>query len=228
MNTLKICHITAYIHNVISQLLLFINFRIIKSWLLTAVALVLLSFVNQAQLNKHTFLAGGYGNFSGTKFLSQPLSQEISESDFTEIHLLPSAGYFTTDKFAIGARTNFSIWKNKRISGETNNNYRTIKFDYGPFIRYYFLEKDKLCNLLADVSYQFGRVTYSTERRNRSIFSAMAGPAIFFNSSIGLELLVGYLLETEQSSTTSPGNLFKMTDKGLQLSIGFQVHFEKH
>ncbi|MGF2411504.1 MAG: hypothetical protein ACQUYJ_04215, partial [Ferruginibacter sp.] len=70
-------------------------------------------------------------------------------------------------------------------------------------------------------------VTLTGEKGSRNNFSFIAGPAIYFNSSAAIEILVGYTHSTEQISTSTIGNPYKQIDKGLQFAIGFQIHLEK-
>jgi hypothetical protein len=98
----------------------------------------------------------------------------------------------------------------------------------GPFARYYFLNTDKPFNILADVSYQFGylqQLGLLHEKGKNNTFSAMGGTEIFFNSTAGMEILLGYINKTV-SIENSPG-AFKNSKSGFQVSIGFTLHLEK-
>ncbi len=50
----------------------------------------------------------------------------------------------------------------------------------------------------------------------------MAGPVIFFNTSVGLEFLLGY-----SSSIEDIKDRYKNSIQGFQIGIGFQIHLEK-
>jgi len=50
----------------------------------------------------------------------------------------------------------------------------------------------------------------------------LAGPVIYFNSSVGLEVLLGY-----SSSLEDVENANKEVRKGFQVAVGFQIHLEK-
>lgn len=135
----------------------------------------------------------------------------------------PSVGYFLADKFAVGLRPSYTKTKSQIDSpggGNTNEN----RLDVGPFARYYFLAEEKQFNVLADVSYQYGFYWFMPTKGNRNTFSASAGTVVFFNSSVGLELLIGYYTQKETIN-----DAFKTINeqKGLQMTIGFQFHLEK-
>lgn len=194
------------------------------SLLLTAIFLI--SFSSIAQLDKKNWLVGGIGTFNSTndKFQSTTVT---SEYQVTEVKIIPNIGYFIIDKLAIGLKSSFSWRKDKGISSNAGNS-KTLRFDYGPFVRYYFLDKENPFNLLADLSYQFGNLKFiSNDKGVRNNFSIMAGPSIYFNSSVGMELLLGYKIEKENLTTSTNVPDYTDTKKGFQISIGFQIHLEK-
>ena len=65
------------------------------------------------------------------------------------------------------------------------------------------------------------------EKGGRSNFSFLAGPAIYFNSSVAIEFLAGYIHTMEEISSQTYGNPYKQIDKGFQFAIGLQIHLEK-
>ena len=191
----------------------------------------LFSFSSFAQLDKKTWLVGGNGTFSSVddNFSATTVASEYKR---TEIKISPSVGYFVIDKFAMGLKSSLSWNKNKGLTANTTLSVsKDIRLDYGPFIRYYFLDKEKPFNILADLSYQFGNLKFieSNDKGVRNNLSIMAGSVIYFNSSVGLELLLGYKIEKEKltRSTSTPQYFYTDTKKGFQTSIGFQIHLEK-
>ncbi len=56
----------------------------------------------------------------------------------------------------------------------------------------------------------------------------MAGPEIFFNSTAGLEILLGYRQNIISIENSLPESNLKNNKKGFQISIGFQLHLEKN
>ena len=197
--------------------------------LFTILAIVCFSISANCQLDKKIWLVGGNGTFNSTNDNFQSTTV-ASEYKVTEIKIIPNIGYFIIDKFAVGLRSSFSWRKDKGISANAGNS-NTLRFDYGPFVRYYFLEKEKPLNFLADLSYQFGNLKFiSNDKGVRNNLSILAGPVVYFNSSVGIELLLGYKIEKEKltKSTSIPQYFYTDIKKGFQASIGFQIHLEKN
>ena len=92
-------------------------------------------------------------------------------------------------------------------------------FRWDLFARYYFLNPEKQYNILADIAYQWGiNQSFSTKGKYNN-FSLMAGPEIYFNSSIGLEILMGYGSNEE----TLEGS-YSDKKKGFLITTGIQLH----
>lgn len=173
-----------------------------------------------SQLTKGIWLAGGTGSFSSMKnaYSTPTYSQN---SDVIDIAVSPNIGYFVADKFPLGLKLSYS--KNKAQVTTSSGLYTNVnRFEFGPFARYYFLKADDRYNLLAEVSYQYGIYRFTPDKGNINTFSAAAGPVLFFNSSVGLEFLIGYYRRNEVVNDS-----YKTEQKGLQMSIGFQIHLEK-
>jgi hypothetical protein len=178
------------------------------------------------QLNKKAWLVGGSGSlYSYNEHYVGPSIDNTFKK--TDVDISANAGYFFVDKLAGGIRTYFSYSK---VEAEGNGIGKSFRLAIGPFIRYYFLEKEKPFNLLADISYQPGKIQNLVIGRDNgkyNIFSILGGTEVFFNSSVGLEILVGYRnqeFSLKESSTT--GGLNSRAN-GFQASIGFQFHLEK-
>lgn len=196
----------------------FFNMRYIST------ALILSFFFSnaQAQLSKGTWLLGGTANLSARRD-SYSSSVINSTSDVLVIKILPSIGYFLADKFSVGFRPGYTKIKSETAGpggGNTNEN----RLDFGPFTRYYFLNADKPFNLLTDIGYQYGTYWFTPTKGTRHNFSASAGIAAFFNTSVAIEMLVGYYYQREKIRDFF-GSLDEQT--GLQITIGFQFHLEK-
>ncbi|HET8829985.1 MAG TPA: hypothetical protein VFM79_11625, partial [Pelobium sp.] len=65
------------------------------------------------------------------------------------------------------------------------------------------MNKEKSYNLLTDISYQLGNLKLTNNSGTRKSFSAMAGSVIYFNSSVGLELLMGYKAQREEFTSSN-------------------------
>ncbi len=194
----------------------------------TFLSLILMTFffTAQSQLTKGNWLVGGSGSFySYNETYTSPTYNNTAK--YTNIDVSASLGYFIIDKLAAGLRPTFSSFKGKVTSpgGGSTNSY---KIAIGPFARYYFLNTEKPFNILADVSYQVGINKYLGSTHEQGKFnnlSIMGGTEIFFNSTAGMEILLGYsqkVLSLENSPSA-----FNFTKRGFQVSIGFTLHLEK-
>ncbi|HEU5164212.1 MAG TPA: hypothetical protein VFU29_01660 [Chitinophagaceae bacterium] len=176
-----------------------------------------------AQLTKGNWLVGGTGNFLASKnSYSTPTSS--SSSDRIDIKISPAVGYFVVDKLSIGLRPSFSKYKDVVDGTGGNINSNINRFEIGPFLRYYFLEADKQYNILADFGYQYGFYWFKPTKGSINTFSANAGTVIFFNTVVGGEFLVGYY---QRKEVIKQNGDFITNQKGLQISLGFQIHLEK-
>ncbi len=184
---------------------------------------IALSFSSFSQLAKKTWLLGGSGNlYSYHEKYDAPLTNYTTR--FTTVDLSASVGYFFINKFTGGLRPYFFSKKGSSSGGGQGND---LKVAIGPFVRYYFLNDEKQFNLLADLSYQLGinKILTGNEKGKISILSAMTGIEVFFNSSVGLELLIGYVNRIEIIN----GNTgYNSNRKGFQTSIGFHFHLENY
>ena len=185
---------------------------------------------SSAQLTKHNWLVGGIGLFNSTTYTND---LGFQTQRVTNIQIAPNIGYFFVDKFAGGLKLNFSTSRYKNISnGASYNLSKSTTYGFGPFLRYYFLDVNKQFNILMDGSYQYniergGGVSSSNStpvpvpitQYSKNTFSIAAGPVIYFNSTVGLEFLIGY------STTKYVQNSSR--NSGIQVGLGLQVHLEK-
>lgn len=193
--------------------------------LLVACSIIFISLNVTAQLTKKTWLFGGSGSYYSynEKYIAPSVS---FTGKYASLDLTASVGYFFVDKFTAGLRPYLSIYKGNSSGGATPYDF---KLAAGPFIRYYFLKKDKQFNLLADASYQFGinqSKTGSEHPKGKfNIFSIMAGAEVFFNSAVGIEILLGY--KNQIASFENTPSAYTSKRSGLLASIGFQFHLTK-
>ncbi len=186
---------------------------------------LLLSINSIGQLEKRTWLVGGSGSFYSYngEFNSTAYN---NTTKVISLDINASVGYFLIDKLVIGLRPIYffskgKIYRNGIQLGQIANK---TQIGIGPFVRYYFLEKTKEFNLFGDISYQFGRNSSPLppkEKGTISEFSILTGAEIFFNSSCGVEFLVGYKKKYEDIK-----GITGYTDKkdGFQVGIGFHLH----
>jgi hypothetical protein len=198
--------------------------RPMKKTILLTILTSALSFVSYSQLESRNWLLGGSGNvFNYTdKFTST--NQPTVTGKLIEINLSGNVGYFPLDKFAVGIRPGISSIKSRGLNSASGGQ-ESISIYAGPFARYYFLDIEKQFNILVDGTYQFGQYSNRIGKgviRNAAI---MVGPEIFFNSSAGLEILIGYLYQ-RKSLDAQPS--FIDIRNGLSVSVGFQLHLTNY
>ncbi len=173
------------------------------------IAFVLYSNFGTAQIVKNNWLVGGQLSFDHTK----TKVEEIERTN-TVIQGKPQAGYFILDKLAAGIQFDLI-----RSSSKSNTKSVATTFGIGPFVRYYFLPSEKRVNIVTDARAAF-YVTSNSQTVSNSKFtsySCSAGPVVFLNSSVAIELLMGYTGYTEPNST----------QHGIRTSLGIQVHLER-
>ena len=185
----------------------------------------LLTSYSFGQLDKGTFLLGGNGSFYKYDGKFNAVNNN-NTSKATDIKINASVGYFLIDKFVLGLRPSFSFNRGKLI-GTPNTFGSTTQFLIGPFSRYYFLEKDKQFNILLDAAYLFGTNSYPFANREKGSINELSistGLEAFFNTTVGVEFLVGYKSKYEDIK-----GITGYTDKknGINVSIGFQIHLSK-
>ena len=186
-----------------------------------------LSITTKAQLDKGTWLVGGSGSFKKYKRDFQTPTATVFYKD-TRITISPSVGYFLADKFVLGLVPSYT--KEKSFStgfiGNASGGYGDYeRIDFGAFSRYYFLKKESNYNLLMDVSYAYNIVRNSRSKTGNGYnYKLMVGPEFFLNSSVGIEILLGYSANKQKTYT---GFDYNVNDRGFLTSVGFQFHLEK-
>ena len=183
---------------------------------------LLLSINSIGQLEKRTWLVGGSGNFltSKTTYNSPNYS---SKSDRLDVKISPGIGYFFYDKFAAGLKLSYSKYK-ENFNGNAGIQSNTNRFEFGPFVRYYFLNTENQYNILLDLCYQYGLYSSKPTKGDINTFSFSAGTVIYFNSAVGIELMPGYYSRKEVIKQN--GDMINK-QSGFQLNIGFQIHLQK-
>lgn len=192
--------------------------------LLLLLSFVTISIISNCQITKGNWLIGGLANFLSSKsiYTSPNLSQT---QDRVDIKISGSIGYFLLDKFALGLRPSYSKSKGEVEGSGGNINTNENRFEFGPYVRYYFLNSDKQYNILFDLNYQYGFYWFKPTTGNINTFTASVGPVIYFNTTVGLEFLLGYYNRKEVIKINSDDYI--TNQKGFQIAIGFQIHLEK-
>jgi hypothetical protein len=192
-----------------------------------SVSFILFTILSHAQLDKKTWLLGGNGSFYSYEG-THTSSTYNATTKVKNININTSVGYFLIDKFVVGIRPSYFYSRGKETQFSSGNTFGSYtQFLIGPFVRYYFLQKDKQFNLLGDISYSIGtNVSPSppVTKGSLSELSINGGIEVFFNSSIGMEFLVGYKSKYEDIK-----GITGYSDKknGFNVGIGFQIHLIK-
>ena len=171
------------------------------------------SLTAKCQLEKKTWLVGGSVSYSHANYNNGVYSSIQEQYEFT---IKPAIGYFFIDKLAGGISTSFYEIGSKAQGTTIWSKYSD--FNFGPFVRYYFLKKEKLVNVVAESYYHVGAEA-STSGLNKTTLAFSAGPVLYFNSSVGLEFLVSYI--TYKYKNVNP------SDNKIQFSLGLQIHLQK-
>ena len=175
------------------------------------------SLVVNAQITKGNWLVGGSGSFSISYSSFKDSSGNEIRTEGTGLQLRPNIGYFISDRFATGLRLNLGF---SNSPGRNNSNWGA---GLGPFVRYYFLDINNRINILSEANFSYGRGLSQINNDNSSTsFGFSSGVVLFFNSSVGLELLLNYTDSTSRRDGRNDSN-----SNLLFVSLGFQIHLEK-
>lgn len=168
-------------------------------------------FLSIAFFKAESQITKGYWLLSGNASISSSKNSSAASIQFkqTDIQVSTAVGHFVTDKLALGLRPSFSY-------GSNNVGNSSSVFGVGPFVRYYVLKPESIVNLFSDVSYSYEAIS-GGQKSNR--FTLFAGPVVYFNTSVGMEFLLGY------STTKIIG--FGGRNNKIQFGVGFQFHLEK-
>jgi hypothetical protein len=168
---------------------------------------ILIAFTSNAQIDKGNWMMGGTAGFGSYKTTGGGSSSESS----TSLGIAPNIGYFFIDKLAIGTAGQFTYHFPKKDGDRTisSNNI-------APFIRYYFLQKEKEINIFSEVRYEIMRMSHSDDKADT--FLIKAGTVFFVNSSVGIEVALNY--RTQKTNQN-------FDNRGIYLNVGFQIHLER-
>jgi hypothetical protein len=193
--------------------------------------IIILTFITfcktlHAQTEKNAWIFGVIGNgfFYKDKYENSTFDPDIQK--INQVNISTNTGYFTFDNLAVGIRVGINLANGEDLSG-VSGKWKSNAFFSGPFVRYYFMNNVRNFNVLVDGCYQAGRI-YEKNNTGGPFRQAklMFGPEIFFNSSIGMEFLVGYMHQTESNTDPQIGYIYKRS--GLLASLNFQIHLSKN
>ena len=176
------------------------------------IATILFTLSANAQITKGNWMVGGTGNFESNNIETNIKSSNTTSTQTGKgLFLQPNVGYFLANKFAVGLSPNLSI--------SFSNDDKTItSYAVGGFARYYLLKAEKLINIVTQIEY-----SYSPPQRNSSVenLGFKAGPALFFNESVALELTLNYKITNFDSE-------FRTSEaKTIKKGLGLQVQLKK-
>ncbi|OAZ03668.1 hypothetical protein [Flavobacterium succinicans] len=173
-----------------------------------SVALLFAGTISQAQITKGNWMVGGDAFFSSVT--NKDANGSVEQSS-TQLLFSPNLGYFFIDRLVGGLGTSFGF---SRING---NNNSTSGISVRPFLRYYFLKPENRINVLLEANYSYAKDFNSSDFSNRYGFKT--GPVVYFNSSVGLEMIIKY----EHSFVS----IDSRTADNFQVGLGLQIHLEK-
>ena len=112
-----------------------------KQSILFLTATFFFALSSSAQFDKKNWLVGGNGSF---KSLNNNFQSNNADWEYkiTDIKLTPNIGYFFIDKFAAGLKFTLDLRNEKGLSVGSAAYGKSLRLDYGPFVRYYFLDKE--------------------------------------------------------------------------------------
>lgn len=171
-------------------------------------ATLLFTMTASAQITKGNWMVGGDGYFTNSKATNSTGVLGSSNG----VGISPNIGYFFADKLAVGVRASFNY-------GKASGGPSSIGFGGSPFVRYYFLKPEKSVNVFVDANY--GYTVSKTEGRDSETsraYNLKAGPVVYFNSSVGLELTLNY------SKSFNPNDFVY---QNFYAALGFQIHLKK-
>lgn len=176
---------------------------------------ILLTFNSKSQIAKENWMLGGTINYTSIQRNSENYGPPLVGYRF---NINPNVGYFFIDKFAGGVKV--GIGKEGYKGPGTFGYNKYSDFNIGPYVRYYFLTPENNLNILVEGVYQYGfEVGNAHDPSSKNTFNFSAGPAVYFNTSVGLELLLSY--------STSKFSGINGSNNTIMLGLGLQVHLEK-
>ncbi len=168
-----------------------------------------------AQLEKGNWLVGGSGSFSSEKY-----DYGTSISKTTHLNLSPAIGYFFANKLAGGLKPIYTYQINTDNSGFSNDT-EINQLGVSAFLSYYLLKKTEPFNFFTQVGYGYiWRKASSTNKEDsQDSYEITGGPVYFVNQSIGINLFLGYSINTLRD--------VEYKEKRFLTGIGFQIHLTK-
>jgi hypothetical protein len=174
---------------------------------------ILITTSIHAQIDKGYWLLGGSASYSQHKYNLH--NGKLTQSVFT-----PRVAYFVIDNLAAGLLIDYEI-NTSYMEGQVSSS-KTTQLKAGPFIRYYLLKNKSHLNVFAEGNVSFGKINQKGfDAADIFQFMFAAGPVVYFNSSVALELSIGYRSSEIKFSPVST------KIESILFSVGFNVHLTK-
>ena len=200
-----------------------------KKLLLSLVAVSALAFSTQAQTEKGKVLLGGSVGFNSTKV------DGADKADF-RFNVIPSAGYFVSDNFAVGTGAGYKY--NKEVSQGSLSQ----SFEVAPFGRYYVGLSDQFkffgqlsvpmsFGNVKDVDEVTGDVGDKLGTTTQIGVQLAPGFAFYPTKRVGIEVSVdglgynNYTLKEEATGNKVKADSFGLNASTITPKLGVMFHF---
>ncbi|MEI9945327.1 MAG: hypothetical protein WDN26_14065 [Chitinophagaceae bacterium] len=179
--------------------------------ILLFLTIIIISNTVNCQITKDNWMLGGVISYASTNYNSTNYGEPHTTYN---LQRSPNIGYFFVNKLAGGLKVGISK------TGDKDKNQSYTNFNLGPYFRYYLLASEKQVNVVTEAAYMYGFEKGSTpDKTSKNTFSFSAGPVIYFNNVVGLEMLVSY--------STYKFSDFDGSNNTIKFGLGLQVHLEK-
>ncbi|KZE84875.1 outer membrane beta-barrel protein [Myroides marinus] len=146
------------------------------------------------------------------------------EAESFSFMVKPTAAYFISDGFAVGAEIGGGIKTGVEIKGADGKINEKTQWDYVvmPFVRYYFPEGASATGrFFGQGGLGISGSQVGSTNENSFAFSLNGGYSHFVSRNVALEAIVGY---NYSKANTSEGKKFS----GLGVGVGFQIFLGKN
>lgn len=179
--------------------------------IMPALCMLLYGLAAIGQITKNNWMLGGAISYASTNYNS--INFGLAHTTYN-LEVKPNVGYFFIDKLSAGLRSGIGI------TGDRDRSQSYTDFNIGPYIRYYLLNPEKYVNVITEAGYLYGFEKGSTpEKTPKNTFCFSAGPVLYFNTVVGLEVLLSY--------STYKYSGFTGNNNTIMVGLGLQVHLEK-
>jgi len=168
-----------------------------KTFLFTVSVFLCLSLMAQPKPN--SFFAGGSFRLYTEKDKNKDGGTTTEDLSRTSFNIYPDAGYFLSDKFAVGAEIGLGTQTAKNPNSTYNTKQSQTRFNFTPYARYYFINQK--FGLFAEWSMgiAFGNIkeyytTAPTDKTKTTNFSLGVSPGMYYSVSdhLMLESTIGW------------------------------------